>query len=101
MGICQRDNPIKEQITAEGNQWVFNAVRKSHTRRLLNKFLFKDSIKIPPLPLPSMLPNRAIPRKTNHSLQTNKLYFKTLDSLKHITLHKTIILCVIFLLMYI
>ena len=26
--MCQRDNnPIKEHITAEGNQWVFNAAR--------------------------------------------------------------------------
>ena len=31
--MCQRDNPTKEQKTAEGVQWVFNAARKSHTQK--------------------------------------------------------------------
>ena len=30
--MCQRDNNLtKEQTTAEGHQWVFNAARNFHT----------------------------------------------------------------------
>ena len=29
--VSKRQQPTEEQKTAEGHQWVFNAVRKSHT----------------------------------------------------------------------